>query len=80
MKILYWDELVPQKNYLMHHCDTGETKLCVSFNGSKQCVDIWPHGNFEESSAKDFQDWVFQEIEVPSRSDWIFATVKRDAE
>lgn len=77
MKILEWDELEDGKAYLMHEIDSGKTYTC------RYTKSVWAHitpeGQRTQYAATFKDGFVFAEIELPSRSDWALAILRKDA-
>lgn len=81
MQILNWDELEDGKAYLKHSIDDGQTVTCRARHtcGGRYHY-LLVEGNDVTQFASSFSDCVFMEIEMPSRSDWALAIVRKDAE
>ncbi|MFA7287195.1 MAG: hypothetical protein WC052_06035 [Patescibacteria group bacterium] len=80
MNVLNWDELEAEKAYLMHKPNDGETLTCRAYNvsGYKELF-VQVEGYRDEHKAAHFRDNVFMEIEMPSRSDWALAILRKDS-
>lgn len=79
MNVLNCDELQAGKAYLMHEPNNGKTVTCET-SLEYGYVHVHPFGFRDAHRAGHFSDYVFMEIEVPSRSDWALAIVRKDAE
>lgn len=81
MKILNWNELEDGKAYLKHSIDDGHTSMCRAHQtcGGRYHY-ILDEGKDIQQYASNFKDCAFVEIEMPSRSDWALAILRKDAE
>ena len=81
MNVLNWDELEDGKSYLKHHIDSGATTTCRSHQTCGGRYHYLMDENKEiPQYASNFKDYVFLEIEMPSRSDWALAILQKDSQ